>query len=60
MLYNVQVIKLTRDYRKAKTLRGRKDTLAPVFLWGALPPYSASPRIDAIATDNYDRYYDSG
>jgi len=46
MPYNVQV---TRDYRKAKTLRGRKDIISPhyFFIWGAVVPLAHPLRIDA-------------
>ena len=39
-VYSHYSVSHTMDYRKAKTSRGQKDTLAPVFS----PP---TPRIDA-------------
>jgi len=54
--------KSTRDYRKAKTLRGQKDTLALVFFIGggggiaSLPP-PFPLRIDSVATNTNRRVF---
>jgi len=58
MYTNLSVMHHFVPYTQAKTLRGRKDTLAPVFFyWGAIAPAPGSTPLIGGKTDTQTQTY---